>query len=403
MEEDNVFDDLIPDHMRNTYSQFQQLKWTHTLSGEEEFYFQLYHNQNKTVNRYYTPPVALLGGAQLFTDEGLTADRYDVEFQNILKPLAPLRLVWGLGARRDEVNGPIYFNTDRSLKNDSYRIFSNLEYHLTDKTLVNAGVMYEDSDTGGAHTSPRLSLNHHFLPGHTLRLSASRAYRDPFLFEQSPDYRFPAAIPNNVLLFDAGDIDSEEITSYEIGYVGNFPGISTSLDARYFYDELDKLITFDEAPYATGLDGTAQYFGNLDNVRIKGVEVSLQYRPSDATRLNVNYTHQDINGTDTTSHARYSDAGPAHILNVLALHDFGAGYTASAGFYYLSEMKQLATQDIRPDQKRVDLRAGRTIHLSGNEITLAVVVQNLFDDKQDLRLENNIDRRIYGSVAVNFK
>jgi hypothetical protein len=66
-------------------------------------------------------------------------------------------------------------------------------------------------------------------------------------------------------------------------------------------------------------------------------------------------------------------------------------------------MKQLATRDIRSDQKRVDLRAGRTFQLSGNEITLAVVVQNLFDDKQDLRLENNIDRRIYGSATVHFK
>ena len=55
---DNVFDDLIPDHNRKTYSQFQQVKWTHTLSGEEEFYFQFYHNQNKHIDDYVSEPIA---------------------------------------------------------------------------------------------------------------------------------------------------------------------------------------------------------------------------------------------------------------------------------------------------------------------------------------------------------
>ena len=400
---DNVFDDLIPNHKRQTYSQFQQVKWTHTLSSDEEFYFQFYHNQNKDINDFSTNPIALLGGAQVYIDERLTADRYDLEFQNILRPLQPLRLVWGLGARKDEVNGPAFFNTTDSVHNDSYRIFTNAELHLSDKTLLNAGVMYEDTDTGGDHVSPRMSINHHVRPNHTIRVSASRSYRDPFLFEQSPDYRFPLPIPNNVLLFDAGDIDSEQITAYEIGYIGEYPAIYTSLDVKYFYDELDKLIAYDSTLYPLGIDGTAQFFGNRDNVRIKGIEVSAQYRPGNGNRLNINYTHQDINGTDNVGSGHYRDAGPSDIANVLAIHEFGQGYMASVGFYYMSDMKQLATNDIRPDQKRVDIRLARTISTARRDFTLAFDVQNLFDDKQDTRLRNTIDRRIYGSLAVSFK
>jgi iron complex outermembrane receptor protein len=314
-----------------------------------------------------------------------------------------LRLVWGLGARKDKVNGPAFFNTSGTLDNKSYRVFSNAEFHLTHKTLLNGGVMYEDTDTGGSHVSPRLSINHHFRPNQTIRLSASRAYRDPFLFEQSPDYRFPLPIANNVLLFDAGDIDSEEITAYEIGYVGEFPAIHSSLDAKYFYDELDKLIGYDSTNYPLGLDGTAQFFGNFDNARIKGIELSAQYRPGNGNRLNINYTHQDINGTNTTGTGDFGDAGPSDILSVLAIREFGAGYAASAGYYYLSDMKQLATSDKRPDQNRVDVRLWRTISAPNHDFTLALVVQNLFDDKQDTRLKNNIDRRIYGSFAVKFK
>jgi iron complex outermembrane receptor protein len=400
---DNVFDDLIPAHNRTTYSQFQQAKWTHTLSTDEEFYFQFYHNQNKDINDYTSPPIAELGGAQVYIDERLTADRYDVEFQHILRPLQPLRLVWGLGARKDAVNGPLFLNTVNDVDNRSHRVFSNAEYHLTEKTLMNGGIMYEKSDTGGSHVSPRLSLNHRFLPNHTVRVSASRAYRDPFVFEQSPDFRFPVAIPNNVLLFDAGDISSERITVYEIGYVGNFPSAHTSLDGRLFYDKLDNLITVDETPHPLGLDGTAQFFDNVDGVRIKGMEVSLQYRPDDGNRLNINYTHQEIEGTNAATDRDYRDAGSSDILNALALHDFGRGYSASAGFYYLSNMTQLGSSDKRPDQKRVDIRLARTISTAKQDYTLAFVVQNLFNDKQDTRLLNNIERRFYGSIAVNFK
>lgn len=400
---DNVFDDLVPDYNKNTYSQFQQVKWTHTLSADQEFSFQFYHNQNKNINDFYSTPISALGGIQLYMDERVTSDRWDAEFQNILKPLQSLRLVWGLGARKDEVNAPMFLNTTNGVDNDSWRVFSNLEYYLTGKTLLNIGVMYEDSDTGGANTSPRASINHHFRKNHTLRLAASRAYRDPFVFEESPDYRFPLAIPNNVLLFDAGNVDSERITSYEIGYVGNFPKIHTSLDARYFYDELDDLIAYDKTAYPLGLDGTAQFFGNLNNARIKGIEVSAQYRPGNGNRLNISYTHQDINGEDVTRRGGYEDTGPSDMLNILAVRDFGGGYTASIGYYYLSKMKELATNDIRSGQNRTDIRVARTVAAARQDITFACVVQNLFDDSEDTRLENNINRRIYGSITVSFK
>lgn len=401
--QDNVFDARIAPHDRETYSQFQQLKWTRTLSADAEFSFQFYHNQNKDIDNYLTRPVLALGGLQVNIDERRTADRYDIEFQNILQPLAPLRLVWGLGARKDSVNGPAFFNTRNDVDNRSCRVFSNVEYQLSEKTLVNAGIMYENSDTGGAHASPRLSLNRHLHPDHTVRVSASRAYRDPLVFEQSPDYRVPPVLPGNVLLFDAGNLASERITAYEIGYIGRFPGISTTLDARYFYEELDRLITFSPTPYLLGLDGTALRFLNSDNIRIKGIEVSVQYRSRHGTRLNLNYTHQDVNGTDTNGTVRFRDSGPPHILNALAMHDFAHGYSASAGFYYQSDMKQLESNDKRPDQKRVDLRLARTISTAGQNFTLAVAVQNLFNRTPETRLLNIIDRRIYGSLAVSFK
>ncbi|WP_165869180.1 TonB-dependent receptor plug domain-containing protein [Thiogranum longum] len=402
-EDDDVFDELVPDHKKQTYSQFQQIRLTHTLTADQDVSVQFYHNQNKNINDFNSTPVAALGGTRLYFDERVTADRWDIEFQNILKPAKPLRLVWGAGARKDEVVGPTFFNTNRHVVNDSWRIFTNSEYYLTDKTLLNAGVVYEDSDTGGRNISPRASVNHHFHKNHTLRLSASRAYRDPFVFEESPDYRFPLPAPNNVLLFDAGNIDSERITAREIGYIGNFPRVHTSLDVRYFHEKLEKLISFDKATFSEGVDGTALFFNNLNSAQIKGVEVSASYRPGNGNRINISYTHQDIDSHDMGGNGNYADAGPENMLNALVIHDFKNGYSASAGFYYLSSMKELSTNDVRRAQYRTDIRLARTLSTARQNITLALVVQNLFDNDEETRLRNNIDRRAYGSISLSFK
>jgi len=401
--EDNVFDDIIPKHTKQTYSQFQQIKWTHTLSANQEYSLQFYHNQNKDINDYQSNPIPLLGGARVFSDERLTSDRWDIEFQNILEPTQSLRLVWGAGARKDEVNGPLFFNTDHTVDNNAYRVFSNVEYQLAARTLLNAGIMLENSDTGDTNVSPRASINYRFLANHTLRVSASRAYRDPFVFEENPDYRFPLPIPNNVLLFDSGAIDSEQITSCDIGYVGNFPRFHSTLDARLFYDKLDDLIAYDTTTFPAGLDGTAQFFANSNNARIKGFEVSARYRADHGNGLNISYTHQNITGKDKTGSTNYADTGPSDMLNLLAMHHFGRGYTASLGYYYLSKMKELETKDIRSAQHRTDIRLARAFSTPGQDLRFALVVQNLFDNHENTRLRNNIDRRIYGSITVSIK
>lgn len=117
----------------------------------------------------------------------------------------------------------------------------------------------------------------------------------------------------------------------------------------------------------------------------------------------INYTHQEIDGTDNTSKGQYSIAGPSDNLNLLASHDFDRGYTASVGFCYLSKMKQLETNDIMGEQKRLDLRIARTLSAARHERTFALVIQNWFDDEQETRLKNNIDRRIYASFAINYR
>jgi len=400
--EDGIFDDYIPNHSATSYTQFQQLTWEHALGGAGELRLQLYHNLTKDLNTYTSEPIGALGGMRLPFDERSDAERYDFELQHTVSPQHSLRLVWGLGARRDEVTAPLFFNTDNTRNNRVQRLFVNGEYSLDDKTLINAGVMYEHNDISGSHTSPRLAVNHHFSRAHTLRLSASRAYRMPVLFEDMPDYRFPVAIPNNAVLVDNGELDAEQMTAWEIGYLGSFPEHGLSLDAKLYYNDIDDLISLDSRADASGLTGTVLFFDNLDDVTIKGIELAARYRYARHGRLQLGYTHQDLFGTDRSIYGTYSIAGPSDMLKLFLMHDF-RGLDASVGYYYLSNVKEFSTSSDRPDQHRVDVRLARSWKRAHSRTTLALVVQNLFDANQDTELRNNIDRRIHASFAFSYE
>jgi hypothetical protein len=65
-------------------------------------------------------------------------------------------------------------------------------------------------------------------------------------------------------------------------------------------------------------------------------------------------------------------------------------------------MKELESRDVREVQNRVHVRLARILAAGGRNYTFALMVHNLFNEQQGTRLQNNIERCIYGSVAVNF-
>lgn len=401
--QDDTFDTLVPNHSQTTYSQFQQLRWTRSLAGDQELYIQFYHNQNREVNRYLSNPVPALGNMQFPFDEGTTAERYDIEFQHRLRPSDSTQLVWGLSTRKDKVTSPLFFNTDDALDNRINRLFVNAEQRLGDRTVLNAGIMLEDNDISQRNTSPRIAINHHMTMRHTLRASVSRAHRIPVMFEDDPDNRFPAPIPNNLLIFDAGELDAETITAYELGYIGHYPAYHTSVDFKLYYNRIRDLITFNRGPNPQALGGFGGFFGNFDNVKIRGLELSATYQPDTHNRLLFNYTHQEIDGTDNTPFGLYSIAGPKDMLKIFGMHDFGHGFDGSLGFYYLSRMREFNTTGTRPQQSRFDMRLAHKSKGRGYDRLLALTVQNLFDSRQGTVLKNNIDRRLFITLGVNLK
>jgi len=390
VQEDNVFDSAIPDHPSTVSSRSFQFDWTHSLSPNEDFKFQFYRQTHDKQNRYQ------YAGTALFIDQGHRSERNDIEFQHTLSPQDNLKMAWGAGMRNDRVISDYYLGQTPVRNNKIYRLFGSLAWNITDSTLLNVGAMLEDYQITGSELSPMLSLNHYLSDTDTLRVSASTAIRAPGLIEEYTDVQ----IAGNNIVYDASKLAPEHIRAYEIGYIGRFPRYRASLDLKLYREYISNLISL----AAADAEGNLPYhFANMDNVRTRGVEATLSFNPSHKLRLELSYAHARIQSTDVRNTTQYANSSPDNSFSLQVIQRFPQGYQGSLNVFYNSVMKQLATEDMRSDNTRVNLRLGKTFKLAGNSAEIAFTVQNLLNEFEATRLRNVAERRSYLSLKLEFK
>ena len=139
---------------------------------------------------------------------------------------------------------------------------------------------------------------------HTLRWSASRAFRMPYIgirelqFQRRPLPAFPPFIPAGLFAIDAlpnGDLDNESTCSLEVGYVGKLPGGFT-LRADGYYQGYQDLIGFEDINFRTlPFIGTINQFRakNHESAYAYGGEVELAYTAK-LGRFSVWYGHNNF-------------------------------------------------------------------------------------------------------------
>lgn len=391
VQEDNVFSSDIPNHPANLTARSFQLGWTHSLSASEDFKFQYYQEYYDKQNRYQ------YAGTPLFIDQSRRSKRDDLEFQHTLSPLDNLNIAWGFGLRKDQVISDYYLGQTPTQTNSSYRLFGNLAWDITDSTLLNAGAMLEDYQiTKGAELSPMLSLNHHLTNTDTLRISASTAIRAPGIIEEYTD----VSVAGNSIAYDAGKLAPERILAYEVGYLGRFPRYRASLDLKFYREYIRNLISLAAADAAGNLP---YHFANQDNVKTAGLEATFSFKPNHKLRLEFSYAHARIQSTDVRNTTQYANSSPDDSFSLQIIQRFSQSYQASLNVFYNSVMKQLATEEMRSDNTRINLRIGKTFKLAGNKTELALIVQNLLNEFEYTRLRNVAERRSYLSLKLEFR
>ncbi|MDH3871665.1 MAG: TonB-dependent receptor, partial [Gammaproteobacteria bacterium] len=176
-----------------------------------------------------------------------------------------------------------------------------------------------------------------------------------------------------------------------LGYIGEFPRANLTLDLRLYRDELDDLIT-DVALQPSPPDPipATRTFVNEQEATVTGAEAQLHWRPVRHGLLRLAYAWADVD----SSSAELVDSTPRHTLSLLGSYRFSERLSGSATWYYVDDQLWLgAAGDPIPDYDRLDLRLAYNFRFGGKTAELSGVVQNLFDDYHDFRLDPDDPKR----------
>jgi iron complex outermembrane receptor protein len=398
---------------------YQQISWNRALSQGDDLKLQYNH----THTTYDDDTIDFVTGtSRPFPRLNIATQRHDVELQHITQWNETNRLVWGLGARSDAVTAPLGFGSLSPTLHQS-RVFAHDEWRVIPSAVVNAGAMWENDGMGHRNVSPRLSVNYHVAPQHTLRIGSSIAYRNPSALEEYGNTQ-PAALRQ---IHVTGGLQPEKMLSREIGYFGEFSLLGVTADVRIYSDQLSDLIYMDSILYQGAI---AVNVKNLYNVNFRGLESTIKYRWSERDNLTLNLSRQLASCSSSSLPTYYSDpmygsivAGkyqemldqcpkmvPFNSGSLLLTQQVVSGLAFNVGYYYQGEMQVLDALIPQAQAHRIDIKIskgfGNPEKSGGGEV--ALVVQNVYQDNYNEYANTRdvgkllFNRRTYLTTTINF-
>lgn len=396
-------------------SGYQQLTWVHTPNRDNDVQLKFYHISRNSISENLTLPIGI-GGIVYPTSNNYHSHRYELELQHTLQASANDRLVWGVATRYETEDDPfLFFPAQQSLR--QLRVFAHDEWRISPRFILNGGGMLEDDGMGNRKLSPRIALNYHITPEHTLRASISVAYRNPSLAEESGSENRTAGLPQ-VSYKSSGGLRPERVLSREVGYLGNFSE-HMSIDVRAYDDQVGDIIFLDAVLAPGTTNGWAYDFRNELTARYTGLEGTVKFHWKESS-LTFNYAHQLTSGALFTTPAlslaavklaswmgRWSMSVPLNSGSLLYDTKFDGGILFSAGYYQQGATWVLVGVGPQPLTRRVDLRVAKQFKRSavnnnkvGGEV--ALVLQNVFRDNNVGYSGYSLDRRAYLTATINF-
>ncbi len=209
------------------------------------------------------------------------------------------RLKWlvGLYYDRDDIDmdyeiisviPPMAGVTSRDIDGDTYAVFTNLTYSLTEQLSLIAGLRYEQeeqdfednishlkADESWNELSPKIALEYRFTPAIMTYISVSQGYR-------SGGFNVAATNPDYI------SYDEEELWSYEIGVKSAFLNNRLIINGSVFYMDITDM-QVDEAVSPMEL-----YVTNAAEATAKGVELEITARPYDGLSLIAGFGYSDV-------------------------------------------------------------------------------------------------------------
>jgi iron complex outermembrane recepter protein len=337
--------------------------------------------------------------------------RLDLEFQQLLTLGQGHRAVWGMSYREDTVDGISHMGKIGRETMETYRISGSAEYRLSKRFLVNLGATYEDTNHHKGDLSYRLGLNMTLIKGHVVRFSMAESWRHPFLGEHMLDLsiRLNDGTVLEQIQRIPKELDSEKLRSYELGYVGSWMDGAFSVDTKLFREEFENETGYVLNPgYPEPVSiinmGSFEYI-NGGATEITGIEAGIKWQLNSQTHLWLSYAFSEVDqhclALDLRC-AHKNDATPRHTASLLMSHDFGHGWEASLGYYYLDDTAWIAWGGDIESYGRVDMRVARTFNIGRSSLKLELIGQNLGGDYHEFSQNNLFETRTFVRATIQF-
>jgi len=339
---------------RNSYAGAQ---WTRHLEGAEQLRFGAQFDEERYENFY-----------PRYRADGV-GRRLELEAQHTFAAGEHWRFVWGGQYRHEQVVSRDLFAEQPDQNFHLWRIFGNAEWKPDAQWVINAGGLWENHSIVGARTAPRLMVNYHVVPGHTLRVGTTTAYKQPTLFELRTNWRDD----NGVLQFHAtGGARAERIDATEIGYLGELRKLNLAIDLRVFREHARDLLSY-RAPCENGrcpID-----IVNKDPNTQQGWETQLRWQPLADTQLLLNYTRLKLAPEASSTAPQDAYRAPRHNAMLALFQRLPDGYDVSVIHNYVSEYFYIRNSDRIPAHSQTDLRLARQFRIGTTRAEAALTVR----------------------------
>lgn len=380
-------------------------RWEHQLSNDSSTSLQVYWDNHK----------------RELVDFGVasTINVFDADFQHNFKLGKSHNIVWGLGYRRnmnDTSNKGNILAFEQPHRSDSlYGVYVQDNITLVpERWKLTLGTRFDYNPVTQLEVQPNVRLLWTPNKSQSIWASISRAVRTPNWSDQNlvfnariipPSITVP--LPTLVAIIGDKDVESEDLTSYELGWRGSvLPNITADV-ALYYYDYDNLATTIPNAPVVgAGFVLQTASLGNQAKAHTYGGETNLDWQVMDSWRLRASYSYFEISEkfaspVNANSSINFSKTYPQHQAAFWSQHQISPTVNLDINLRYVDNLKANAT----PSYTALDARLGWGVT---RDFELALVGRNLLDSghteylEQLYALATEIPRELFITGRFNF-
>lgn len=199
----------------------------------------------------------------------------------------------GIG-KQDSISGYPTNTDDVSI--DSYALYLEDEYFVTDNLAITAGVRMDDDERYGSNWTPRIYTVYKLTDRWTLRGGVAMGFKAPTVRQTTEGYCMTTGggTQQAGTLCGNPDLDPETSVTEEVGIRYDAPSGMNFGFTLYNNDLKDKVSSFSTGVTDPLVPSRYVYvYDNIDEVNMRGVEVSFNMPINKKLKFGANYTYTD--------------------------------------------------------------------------------------------------------------